>query len=100
MKSFIDINVHTSLDKIGVHSVLSEFMTDFVWRMGESDMQGGYVSGRNEAGVHIQCWTDENPLSFTISFSNSSLDESSKSELVNLIIQHVLPKIGKIEKID
>lgn len=75
-------------------------MPDFSWRMGESDMQGGYVSGRNEAGVQIKCWTDENPFAFTISFSNTPLSESDAAELVNRITQNVLPLIGEVKAIN
>ncbi|MDF3055779.1 MAG: hypothetical protein K0Q74_1686 [Gammaproteobacteria bacterium] len=98
MKNFINVDVVSELDKAKVYSILSECMPDFAWRMGESDMQGGYVSGRNEAGVHIQCWTDENPFAFTISFSNATLNESDANELVNRITKKVLPQIGEVKE--
>jgi hypothetical protein len=100
VKNFINVDVVSELDKAKVHSNLSECMPDFSWRMGESDMQGGYVSGRNEAGVHIQCWTDENPFAFTLSFSNTTLTELEATELVNRITQKVLPHIGEIKAIN
>lgn len=100
MKNCINVDILSNLNKVEVHSILLVSMPDFSWRMGDSDMQGGYVSGRNEAGIYIQCWTDESPHSFTISFSSASLDEASKATLVNHILQDVLPTIGKVEKID
>lgn len=100
MKNFINVDILSELEKIKVHSVLLEYMPDFSWRMGESDMQGGYVSGRNEAGVNIQCWTGENPFAFTISFSNTTLTELEATELVNRITQKVLPHIGEVKEIN
>lgn len=100
MKNFINVDILSELEKIKVHSVLLEYMPDFSWRMGESDMQGGYVSGRNEAGVNIQCWTGETPFAFSISFSNTTLTELEATELVNRITQKVLPHIGEIKAIN
>ena len=97
MKNFISVDIVSNLEKIKVHEILLEHMPDFAWRMGESDMQGGYVSGRNEANVHIQCWTGENPFAFTISFSNTTLTELEATELVNRITQKVLPHIGEVK---
>lgn len=96
MKDYVNIDINSELDNIQVHSVLSRTLPDFTWRMGDSDMQGGYVSGRSEAGVYIQCWTGESPFALTLSFSGATLDETAQNELLNRIDKEVVPCIGNL----
>jgi hypothetical protein len=68
MNNFIRIDIDSKLDSKSILEIFLRELPDFTWRLGNSDAQGSYVSGTNSEKIKIQCWTDGNPMAFSMSF--------------------------------
>ena len=98
MKNFLCADINSSLNQVDIFKVFSQELTDFTWRMGDSDALGGYVSGRSQNGAVIKCWTSENPMQFSISFNSTKLDLLEREEIWDKISRNTIPRIGEIIK--
>lgn len=67
MVTFMDFDIQAECSKEDVFHLCQRSMPNMNWRMGESDMAGGYVSG-SQSGVQVKCWTGENLMAFSLSF--------------------------------
>ena len=99
MTNFMCADISSLLDKTDIFNILSSDLADFKCRMGESDAQGGYVSGTNKNRVRIQCWTGENPMQLTVSFSSTNLNSNEREEILGKIARDIIPRIGEVIKV-
>ena len=96
MKDFISLDVQSDLGKKQILEILSRELPEFTWRSGESDAQGGYITGRSSDSVQIQCWTSERPLSLSISFRSAKGDQARRTDLAHRFVDHLAPLLGNI----
>lgn len=96
MKDFVIMDIVSTLKKIDVFEILTQDLVEFNWAMGESDAQGGYISGRNAQGVTIKFWIDEHPMHLSVSFRSSDLDLKSREEVLEKISRNIIPRIGVV----
>jgi len=103
MKDFISTTVTTDLGQEDIFSIVNRSLPSFLWRMGDSDSQGLYISGHGENTEQMQLWLDNDLVDVTISLRNARGSDISRDEwknkLVNKIINEVLPTIGKVGEI-
>lgn len=99
MIDHILIEISSDLDIERVFNILSHDFPDFQWRYGDSEMQGEYISGKNQDDVDVQYWMRHPNKKFTISFDGTSLDERARENLKNRAINDTIPKIGVISEI-
>jgi len=98
MNDFVQINIASSLDEVDLARVFSGELSDFNWRLGDSDLQGKYISGTNSDGIQLKCWTSENPLELSISFRMAALRLDEKEKILARIIAIISSHIGEIVK--
>jgi hypothetical protein len=99
MKDFFSVDIESTLSNDDVFEILSGGLPSFLWRRGNSDAQGTYVSGMDSNGVKIQCWTGERPMAVSVSFRGAKgMEEESKEHLANKLLSDLLPSIGDIKR--
>lgn len=102
MKDFIRTTISTNLGQEDLHSILSNELPDYVWRMGDSDQQGKYVSG-NGLG-QILLWLDDNEVDVSISLRAENIDHPNRNEwkdgLLSKLLNNIFPKIGTLGEVN
>ena len=100
MKDFVSFDLQSELSEEQVFACLTQFLKAFVWRRGDSDMQGPYIYGSSKDSVQINLWLGERPIAMSVSFRrawpNVPNRETLKKELIDLITSRVIPSIGRI----
>jgi hypothetical protein len=98
MKDYLVFSMNSSLSQDNVFKLMQTALSDFSWKMGDSDAQGLYVSGVRSDGIYLKVWISENPIklsmSFNESFKNSSDEALSKKILFDRVSNDVLPNLG------
>ena len=104
MKDFINYYIQCSLSKKQVFDTMVHTLPAFMWRQGDSDEQGPYISGADGNSIQIKLWLGEAQIGMSISFRRAWMDvgdrEKSKSELVEVIDKSVIPLLGVVTKKD
>jgi hypothetical protein len=100
MKDFVAIDFQSDCTQDEILEAFKTHLPEFQWRGGDSDAQGLYVSGRNSDLVNVQAWLSETPMTATISFRNSWSNnpgrETLKQEMLNRIVDKVVPTLGTL----
>jgi hypothetical protein len=100
VKDFLSIDIDSTLSNDDIFEILSNGLPGFLWRRGDSDAQGTYVSGLDANGVKIQCWSGEKPMKVSVSFrSAKGMEEESKESLAKVLLDDLLPSIGGIKRV-
>ncbi len=99
MTQFLTITITSTLRGEAVCNLIVEAMPNFSWRHGNNDTQGDYVSGASPTGEQIQCWVDNVPMAFTVSFRSSSLDEASREKLIQFVLGDLIPRFGQASEV-
>jgi hypothetical protein len=100
MTDFIRVDIESHLSNEEIFSIFLTFLPNFKWKKGDSDSQGNYITGTDSGKVKIQCWTDEKPVAFSISFRSTTMKKNDMDIFSKLIISKIIPKIGNILKIN
>jgi len=98
MKDFITYDLISDLGRSSITTVAKKVFPGFLWREGDSDTQGLYISGSDENHVTIQIWLSEKPIEMFVSFRSaweSDTDRyNKKSKLIQLVETDFIPSIG------
>lgn len=100
MKDYIVFSVKSILNQDDVFEIMQNNLSDFLWRRGDSDAQGFYVSGERADGVYLKAWISETPFTLTLSFNElftkMPTQQASKKILFDRISKSVLPNLGQL----
>ena len=99
MKDFITYDIESELKQHDVYQKGKNELSDFKWRMGDSDSQGKYVSGRDHNGVTLKLWLETNTfiamsVCFTDVWEDCNDREAKKENLIDLIEKKFISSIG------
>lgn len=89
------MKIESSLSHIEVQEICRACFPEFTWKIGFSEYQGDYVSGRQNTVGGIQCWSGENPMEFSISLL-PDVSEVECARLIYIALEIMAPRIGKI----
>ena len=102
MKDFLTIEFEPRLDEEMMCGAFTTQFPEFSWRRGDSDSQGRYISGTNDALVQIKCWMGEKPMDPTVSFRCAWIGagerQNKKNDLLDRLLD-LLPVLGRSPKI-
>ena len=103
MKDFILYDIKSELNQSDIYSKLLVLFPDYDWRLGDSDSQGKYISGRDKNNIDIEIWLGDTPIGMTVCFrgvwENSNNREEEKQKIINLLEKKFIPYLGeKIKK--
>ena len=90
MKNFLSIRLDTPLDEQAICDQLEAGFPDFAWRRGDSDAQGPYISGVDQAVVQIKCWMGERPVDVAASFRSAWPDVEGREDRKQQAAQQLL----------
>lgn len=103
LKDYVSVSFDTKLDQESLYERLREALTNFSFRMGDSDAMGPYISGRDPDGAHIQTWLGEQPAAIEISLRSWKVGASNrdmqKNTLLHEIIDLFLPTVGNVLRV-
>lgn len=100
MSDFIRLSVKTSLSQCEIFQILVESLPDMSWRMGDSDTQGLYVSGRGACYEQIQIWLDDSVADVSINLRGVICVDQERdiwrSRFIDNVMMKALIKIGEL----
>lgn len=103
MRDFIAIDLRTSLSQAEVREQLESLLPHFRFRMGDSDLNGRYVSGADEEQAQLQVWLREAPATLTLSLRRWRVGATNRDEAKGVLwarlTAEVLPALGEVVRI-
>src|SRR5262249_8741019 len=97
------IDVASELDHDAIFHILREALPSFLWRHGNSDTQGPYVSGRHQDGIVIQAWLGEQPMAMSSSFRGAWREDPAREERKNavltILLESTCPALGVVRSV-
>ncbi len=99
MKEFLTIRLSTPLDEQAICDHLKAGFPDFNWRRGDSDAQGPYVAGIDQAMVQIKCWMGERPVEITASFRSAWPDIENREDRKQKTVQQLIRLLGSLGEV-
>ncbi len=102
MTNFIRASIKTRLTQREIYTVVSMALPEFLWREGDSDAQGLYITGIREDVGQIQFWLDEDVVDATVSLGGArSTPQNSewKEDFFDNVISSIFPSIGEVGEV-
>lgn len=95
MTSRLSMTISSTLTKEAAIDLCRTLLPEFIWKFGDSEYQGFYVSGRLPDGGSIKCWPGEEPMELGVSLLDS-IPEPERLRIMELTKAELAPRLGTV----
>jgi hypothetical protein len=98
MAHYWRLKIDSKLDQPAIKNLLSAALPEFVWRMGDSDAIGLYITGLGPAHEMVSLDIEDTLVDVSIDTGRVTHGEASAAStaLVKTLIEAILPSIGRV----